>query len=246
MGGATLRNGKAFSRKPTGVREQASSSSCTRYANGRKRPPSRVLQRQKGANTAFKKAGVTYAPKQSERHRGLRGLKQESFKSVLAWSETKCKNYLMTLQVLGSARGRLCYACRSPLHATSAKKVLCCKNSDCTRPRGAAADYKGFVSTCYCFGVKAAADTAMHLTGKSEDYVDRVYTQGVVEVDGMKTQLKRKMFDKRTATAAAKAACKAKATKSREHFVLPMEDQVTKKGAPPAPEKVAEVLPPMK
>ncbi|CAJ1461486.1 unnamed protein product, partial [Effrenium voratum] len=191
------------------------------------------LQRQKGANTAFKKAGVTYAPKQSERHRGLRGLKQESFKSVLAWSETKCKNYLMTLQVLGSARGRLCYACRSPLHATSAKKVLRCKNSDCTRPRGAAADYKGFVSTCYCFGVKAAADTAMHLTGKSEDYVDRVYTQcryvcafaqwkrshgmefpaGVVEVDGMKTQLKRKMFDKRTATAAAKAACKAKATK---------------------------------
>ncbi|CAJ1451743.1 unnamed protein product [Effrenium voratum] len=135
------------------------------------------LQRQKGANTAFKKAGVTYAPKQSERHRGLRGLKQESFKSVLAWSETKCKNYLMTLQVLGSARGRLCYACRSPLHATSAKKVLRCKNSDCTRPRGAAADYKGFVSTCYCFAVKAAADTAMHLTGKSEDYVDRVYTQ---------------------------------------------------------------------
>ena len=132
----------------------------------------------------------------------------------------------------------------------------------------------------------------MHLTGKSEDYVDRVYTQcryvcafaqwkrshgmefpaGVVEVDGMKTQLKRNMFDKRTATAAAKAACKAKATKrpaarvfgkrskqrhegrfllsasrgSREHFVLPMEDQVTKKGAPPAPEKVAEALPLMK
>ena len=144
MGGATLRNGKAFSRKPTGMREQASSSSCTRYANGRKRPPSRVLQRQKGANTAFKKAGVTYAPKQSERHRGLRGLKQESFKSVLAWSETKCKNYLMTLQVLGSARGRLCYACRSPLHATSAKKVLRCKNSDCTRPRAAVNTMKLF------------------------------------------------------------------------------------------------------
>ena len=90
------------------------------------------------------------------------------------------------------------------------------------------ADFCGFLRVVYCASVKVSQDSALHMTGKSEDYVDAIYKQvrfvtawnemqhshslefssGVVEVDSCRTASQKKKVDKRFLSAKAKAAFK--------------------------------------
>ena len=86
-------------------------------------------------------------------------------------------------------------------------------------------DCKGFLLATYLCSLRVPQDSAWHIVGRSQDYIDATYRTlrvcaaseqlerskqmlldpGVVDVDGTRTIGKKKIFDKRTFTAAAKS-----------------------------------------
>ena len=150
-------------------------------------------------------------------------------------------------------------------------------------------DCKGFLLATYLCSLRVPQDSAWHIVGRSQDYIDATYRTlrvcaaseqlerskqmlldpGVVDVDGTRTIGKKKIFDKRTFTAAAKSRMGKVLKKpaagqlkkkpasmmhgghllllkhrtSDQQAVVPLPRRITAKGAPGPPESKEEVLP---
>ena len=114
-------------------------------SNGRKKH----YNKRSGVNSAFKKLGLQYSGQASSSKKrrtqsALRSLTQISFPEVAQWPEKRCLAKLQKLGVLGSKRGRQCWACCAPMRPTPRWDTLRCSNRQCPgkQPR--------FLAYCCC------------------------------------------------------------------------------------------------
>ena len=118
-------------------------------SNGSSTGRKKYYNKRSGVNSAFKKlglqySGVTSSSKKRRTQSALRSLAQISFPEVAQWPEKKCLAELQKLGVLGSRRGRQCWACCAPMRSTPRWDTLRCSNRQCPRkqPR--------FLAYCCC------------------------------------------------------------------------------------------------
>ena len=211
--------------------------------------------------------------------------KQISYPALCRMTEKQAKDLIESdLKLLPRVpvKQRSCFKCGSTMRTKNYKvagQCLRCDNWRCQmylkKPwlaytpfwhmqKGGHLEYKPFLQSMYCCGLKVPQDSSVHLVGVGEDSIanhfrmirlacgfaelhtgrSTDFKDGTLEIDGTKTNIDRSSS---TITNTHKGRFLVVFHRESGQYALePMSDSAVKKGAPPPPESFKEVHPVIK